>query len=175
MEKPRTYSPMKQEETQEYENKPNLMNVRNTDSVKKRLPMDHEQLHSGEKMLSTPSKFFQLQKQIGLGVLNSIGKSPAKPHSKNKLCFDSLPREIHYLILSFLNPLEIIKRIRPISKYYNQLTHDKIMWRCLHRNRPLKVSEKYKKQSCIVERRSKGKLFKACSWLDDSQVIRPPR
>lgn len=82
----------------------------------------------------------------------------------------SLPYEVHLEILKFISPEDLIKKVQYINKHWNKAANDPMLWQTLNENQKLCVDIKFLKQSCIVERRSRGKLYKAVSRLNRQPV-----
>ena len=99
---------------------------------------------------------------------NTSKPSHTKPLPKTHLPFlpsaslHSLPSELQMAILSFLPTDEIVHTISKLNSSLHSLTKNKFLWRLLEKEQPLSaLDHKILKQTCVVERRSKGKLFKA--------------
>ncbi|EGR33538.1 serine threonine kinase cdc2, putative [Ichthyophthirius multifiliis] len=85
--------------------------------------------------------------------------------------FINLPYELHFIILSFLKASDIYLNVIRVNKYFNQFSTDTKLWKYLGKFQAFSVNEKYQKQQVVVERRSKGKLFKGFSRIDGQQVM----
>jgi len=72
---------------------------------------------------------------------------------------DDMPVEVHWRICLYLTPYEILTKLKPLSKYFRRTVASTMFWTYINRIRPLSLLEKYMRTACLVERRSKGKLF----------------
>lgn len=139
---------------------------RNPNSVKKKLEIEQENYDtsnfpSGKKFSPFPKKSLV---QCSLASKFSTAKV-------SRTEFMSLPSEVHLEILKYLSPEDIIKKIQLVNRYWYKVSNDKCLWEALDKFQKLCVDLKYIKQQCIVERRSKGKLFKAISRLNRQPSI----
>lgn len=142
---------------------------RNANSVKKKLRIEQENYDSSNFLYKSSIKKF--------GALNK--KTPiecslfTRGFCAEKNCTDlmTLPCEVHLEILKFLHPQDIIKSIQYINKHWCKVSNDKRLWEVLEKSQKLSMDLKYIKQQCLVERRSKGKLFKAFCRLDEQTVM----
>jgi hypothetical protein len=82
------------------------------------------------------------------------------PKLKDKLS-SLLPIELQYLVACYLSPRECAIKMKSQSKYWARTLKDSKFWQLYCRTRPLSVCERLQIVSCLVERRSKGKLYKA--------------
>jgi len=142
---------------------------RNGNSVKKKLKIEQENYDFSNISQSNNTKKF------GLAYKKQNFLSPLVPKVLSfyipKVTINSLPYEAHIEILKFLTPLEIIKSMQYVNRYWYRICNDPRLWCALSTFQKLPVDIKYIKKSCIVERRSKGKLFKAVCRLDDRKLM----
>ncbi len=75
----------------------------------------------------------------------------------------SLPYEIYIEIFKFIAPEDLINTLQYVNKHWHQVANDKGLWTLLDSIQQLSVDTKYWKQRCLVERRSRGKIFRAVS------------
>lgn len=82
----------------------------------------------------------------------------------------NLSSDLLMLIFQYLTPEEIVSKMQYVCKsLHNVATHTRF-WTYLNRISKLAINDKYLKQQCLVERRSKGKLFKAVSRVNMERV-----
>ena len=79
--------------------------------------------------------------------------------------FSSLPLEVHIEILKFICPQELLRNVQFVSKQWYKLSNDIRLWTILNCHQKLPVNIKYMKKNCMVERRSRGKVYKAVSRI----------
>lgn len=89
---------------------------------------------------------------------------------KKKLSLQSLPYDIHLFLGGYLHPNDILSSLQYVNKYWHKLCNDKRLWIKLNATQPLPIGIKFAKKVCIVERRSKGLIFKATSRLTGDDV-----
>ncbi|EGR31731.1 n-terminal domain protein [Ichthyophthirius multifiliis] len=89
----------------------------------------------------------------------------------SNLSIQNLPNELIIQILTYFSPYEIYTNIIKVNQFFYQYLKSKPFWQYLARIQKFTISDKYQKQSLIVERRSKGKLFRAISRFNDEKVI----
>lgn len=147
----------------------NYYGQRNTNSIKKKLNIEQENFDTSNFLCESSFK------KINFGNK----KSPIGFHLEPKLsCFKvqqnnimSLPSEVHFEILKYLAPQDLIKNIQYVSKTWYKISNDTRLWEALDKFQKLDVDLKYLKKQCVVERRSKGKLFRAVSRLDHTTIM----
>ena len=89
---------------------------------------------------------------------NSIeARHPLKKRTKSIQVFELLPSELILSILEFLNPSELVTSCQLVSKYWQTLVSAPILWNRSHKNIELRWLVKCSR--CLVERRSKGKVY----------------
>ena len=85
--------------------------------------------------------------------------------------FSNLPIEIMIDILLFGTYNDIISSFQLLNHSWKGACKHPFMWRLKNLIKPLSISKKYIKLDNVVERRSKGKLFKGISRIDSSEVM----
>ena len=142
---------------------------RNANSVKKKLKIEQENYDSSNYLYESSIKKFGLwNKRSPIHCSLSSKTSAIKLFRTN---IASLPYEVHLEILKYLSPQDLVNNIQHINKHWNKVVNDKRLWEVLDRTQKLSVDLKYTKQQCIVERRSKGKLFKAVCRISGLPIM----
>lgn len=89
---------------------------------------------------------------------NSIeARHPLKKRTKSIQVFELLPSELIISILEYLNPSELITSCQLINRYWQTLVSAPILWNRSYTNIELRWLVKCNR--CLVERRSKGKVY----------------
>ena len=89
---------------------------------------------------------------------NSIeARHPLKKRTKSIQVFELLPSELILSILEFLNPSELVTSCQLVSKYWQTLVSAPVLWNRSYTNIELRWLVKCNR--CLVERRSKGKVY----------------
>jgi serine/threonine protein kinase len=78
----------------------------------------------------------------------------------SKCSLNSLPYELQLALLSFLAPKDICLKVQLLNKLWHDVCNDTQLWAKLEATGKLDIRWKVACVSCIVERRSKGKLFR---------------
>ena len=146
----------------------NIHLQRNNNYFKKRLIMEQENIDCSN--IAQPQ--YQNRKS---GILHGKYVSPHQIPKASRIykfqCnFTDLPKVIHFEILKYLPSKEIIKNIQYLNRYFLKSSNESGLWNEINKIQTLNINLKYFKKACIVERRSKGKLFKAVSRLDNKSV-----
>jgi len=85
--------------------------------------------------------------------------------------FSNLPIEIIIDVLLFGSYNDIITSFQFINHHWKEGCKHPYLWRLKNLIKPLTISQKYIKLDNIVERRSKGKLYRGISRIDSSEVM----
>ena len=89
---------------------------------------------------------------------NSIeARHPLKKRAKSIQVFELLPSELIISILEYLNPSELITSCQLINRHWQTLVSAPILWSRSYTNIELRWLVKCNR--CLVERRSKGKVY----------------
>jgi hypothetical protein len=67
--------------------------------------------------------------------------------------------------------MEVANKVQYLNKFWREVCSDARLWKLLNSTKKLNISEKYQKYQCVVERRSKGKLFKGECRISKEKVI----
>jgi len=76
----------------------------------------------------------------------------------DKLTF-FMPKELQYILASYLNPSDLVFKIQLLSKKWKAFANNQIVWDIQDKLSRLPLGIRLKKVKILVERRSKGKLF----------------
>jgi serine/threonine protein kinase len=94
----------------------------------------------------------------------ALSRKPIKKrltmHSSSKSWLNSLPYELQLALLSYLTPAEVCLKMQGLNKLWHDISNDTQVWAKLEAADRVDVRWRVACVSCIVERRSKGKLFK---------------
>lgn len=164
-----TFSPPKQRglyPSTNYNKQPS--NQRDTYLVKKRMDFEKENYDTSNNSRKLSIKRYGYKKMKDITPVLQAKKEIS--HTK-KISLHSLPFDVHLVLASYLQPTDILNSLQYVNKYWNQLCNDKRLWKKIHAIQALPIAFKYAKKTCIVERRSKGMVFKATSRLSGEQVI----
>ena len=63
------------------------------------------------------------------------------------------------LVTLYLSPKDHVFSLVPLSRFWKKYAKDPRIWTYLDKVRPLLVGERLQILQCLVERRSKGKLY----------------
>jgi len=74
---------------------------------------------------------------------------------------DSLPRELQFILASYLSAKDHVSVVQGLSVYWRQFVARPKLWEILNSHNPLSLSDRLLKTKCLVERRSKGRLYVA--------------
>ena len=141
---------------------------RSRNSIKKKLQIEQENYDPSNNVpYHTFKHAFFFQKSDSFGPLISEISSLVV----SQMDISSLPYEVHLEILKFISPQEIITTIQYINKHWHKIANDTGLWKFLDETQKLSVDLKYLKQKCIIERRSRGKLFKAISRVTKEPIV----
>ena len=77
------------------------------------------------------------------------------------MTLNRLPDHLSNLFAVFLTPREVLTKLGVVNRQWQGYCGSTMLWTLLDEIKPLSIDERFKKMSCIVERRSKGKLYKA--------------
>ena len=147
----------------------NIHLQRNNNYFKKRLVMEQENIDFSNVVQHQ----YQNKKSgilHGKYISSHLQISKASRIYKFQCNFSDLPKDIHLEILKYLPAKEIIKNIQYVNRYFIKLSNESGLWNEINKIQTLNINLKYFKKACIVERRSKGKLFKAISRVDNKSV-----
>ena len=147
----------------------NSASHRNRNSIKKKLQIEQENvnpLYNIPYPQSSKCKVNYLNQNSMLPLISEIASLTVAQKD-----ISSLPLEIHIEILKFISPEELINTIPFLNKYWYKASHDTMLWNIINQSQKLMVDVKYLKQKCIVERRSRGKLFKAVSRVSHENFV----
>ena len=149
------FSPIKGSQKTKIQEICNVYTNRKANILKKKFIIEKENFNSNIVQISKKKKSKE-QKVIKNQIL---------------LNFLDLPAFIHVNISLFLIPKEIIASMQYVNKYLYNLSNEQNFWKLLSKINDLNVNEKYLKQKCIAERRSKGKIFKGINRITKKKVI----
>lgn len=90
---------------------------------------------------------------------NPVKKRLSMPRT-SKCSLNSLPYELQLLLLSYISPRDICLKVQVLNKLWHDVCNDTQLWASLEAAGKLDIRWRVACVSCIVERRSKGKLFK---------------
>jgi len=147
----------------------NLYLPKNAASVKKKLKIEQEN-YDNSNYLNIPSvkKFHFFHKKSPIHCSLASKFTCQKTSYTNIM---SLPLEVQLEILKYLSPQELIKIIQFLNKHWYKISNDRRLWEILNKYQKLSIDLRYMKQICLVERRSKGKLFKAICRIKKQTVM----
>ncbi|CDW85295.1 protein kinase domain containing protein [Stylonychia lemnae] len=96
---------------------------------------------------------------------NKVGSCLQNKQSSLKKAYNAdklgqLPYELQLMITFYLSPKEIVLIIKNLSNQWRKYVKDSKLWQLLDKQRHLTINERLQIVQCIVERRSKGKLYK---------------
>lgn len=139
-------------------------------SIKKKLHIEQENYdYSNFPLYNQNSKYEFFSKKPTIQYDPLISKIALMTIKQKEI--SSLPYEVYIEILKFLSPEEIIRTTQYISKYWHKASNDRRLWGILDLSQKLSFNIKYQKQMCIVERRSRGRLYKAISRVTKQPVL----
>ena len=139
--------------------------------LKKRIPNEKENIDSSNKNVRLASRQLDFGEKRTKPLTTIPMLQERKPFSITKRRdLDSLPYDIHLFIGGYLLPSDILKSLQYVNRYWNRVCNDRRLWIKLNSIRALPLTLKYAKKACIVERRSKGMIFKAVSRLTGEPV-----
>ena len=72
-----------------------------------------------------------------------------------------------FIVLQYLPAEEIISRVQLLARKYRDFVLIPYLWRLKSETEYHSFSLRYRKTHCLVERRSKGKLFKAIDRITE--------
>jgi len=143
--------------------------AKNANSIKKKLKIEQENYDTSNYLNNVSVKKFNFLYKKSPIHCSLVSKFSCQKRSYTNIM--SLPFEVQLEILKFLSPQELIKNIQFTSKHFYQASNDKRLWQILNKYQKLSIDLRYIKQQCLVERRSKGKLFKALCRLNKQYTV----
>ena len=87
--------------------------------------------------------------------------------SKFSLLNNLPPNSVLFIVLQYLPAEEIISRVQLLARKYRDFVLIPYLWRLKSETEYHGFSLRYRKTHCLVERRSKGKLFKAIDRITE--------
>ena len=82
-----------------------------------------------------------------------------------------LPYEIQLIITWYLSPRDNVMIIKNLSKYWWGIIRNNKFWELYNKNKQLTINERLQIVQCLVERRSKGKLYKAIDRVTNESCL----
>mmetsp|Transcript_25666 Transcript_25666/g.44937 ORF Transcript_25666/g.44937 Transcript_25666/m.44937 type:complete len:713 (+) Transcript_25666:1530-3668(+) len=122
-------------------------------------------------MSVSPPKSRLCLSEIPYNTLQATRKPVKKRLSllrSTKCSLNSLPYELQLALLSYLSPQDICLKVQLLNKLWHDVCNDMQLWAKLESAGKLDIRWRVACVSCIVERRSKGKLFRG--FLRKSRV-----
>ena len=81
-----------------------------------------------------------------------------RPH-RPQIYLPELPSELQMVILGYMSTKDLIVNVQIACRSLQSLIQSPYFWRVLNSSRGLQLKERVMHRACLVERRSKGKLF----------------
>lgn len=100
-----------------------------------------------------------------------IKEKSLKPHRITDKLREYLPYELQLLVTFYLSPRDIVLVMQNLSSYWRKQCKDQKLWTLLEKINPLSINERLLITQCLVERRSKGKLYKAIDRVTNETCL----
>ena len=92
-------------------------------------------------------------------------RGPVKRKAPNFL--EMLPQELHLEMLGFLEAEDLVKSVQAVSRYWREIANHPLVWKRLG---SVDLRWGVKCTECLVERRSKGKVFRGIDRATQERV-----
>jgi hypothetical protein len=84
---------------------------------------------------------------------------------------EKMPYELQLIMTFFLSSRDIVVVLGSLSQYWRRYAKDLKLWVMIEKTRHLSINERLQILQCLVERRSKGKLYKAQDRVTGDLVL----
>ncbi|CAG9311554.1 unnamed protein product [Blepharisma stoltei] len=134
--------------------------------------MKKEGLRGNYRLLKRKPKQRECLSELSLNNIENRSQQKGKEITQKKCFrpFDALPTEILIYIFDFFSAKDLVMKIQLVSKLWRQLANTPMLWKNLE-SKQIEMKWMVRCIKCLVERRSKGKLFRGILRSLDAPVM----